>query len=735
MTLVSGAAETSSPVFDVRIIIIVVLGLALLILLLLLFRRREKVRDLNRRLDRVALDAREHVDSIASSADLILTQFDGSGRCIQIGPGVERITGVPTNQLLENQQCFIDCVHPTDRTKLRIAEEKRVGGLSEPLTFTYRLKGSDNRWHWLSETQTPVIVDGAVRGFEAVTREISDRVRFEQQQRRLLDLERLSTTFLESFLVTDDVPGTSRIMLDVLGRYFDFSGAKILERTSDESSFQVSFTWRHERHRDEPMESLPDSIDAERIAWWIEQVRGGIPFPIAPDGDHSSEETAVHMITGAEAILVVPVLVLGRLHMMIVLEDQDEQRSWQPEELAAIQTMSHGMARSIERNIAEQNRVEFAEYRRLIERTEIIGQLASGIAHDFNNILFAVSGRTQLLLRHTQDEKIREGLKNIENAMADAKGIIGTLRVMNNQGSRATGSVRIANETRRVTEMISRLIPNRVELSSVISLPNDVEAICPPDALHQVVMNLVINARDAVDGQGRIRITVEEDSDSNLPILLMVEDDGPGIPEDRRTEVLKPFISTKPQNLGSGLGLSIVKKVVENCMGRLELSQSELGGLKACVRFQRGELSEPVAEGDSIQPNPTGDIDFKRVCVIEDDEVIRELISQFFRSEGVETILLPDATRVESVLSDPGTPIDILVMDIDLPRMTGIECLERLRKNGCDIPCVLMTGGLSEAPSTINGMQLLRKPFAMSSLNATCSVLVNEHRFGPSNDD
>lgn len=727
MILDSSAGVSPATGLDAGTIVILALCAVMIGLLILLLQRHMETRRLGRRIRQATLDEREHANSIAVAADLILTRFDSKGRCMQFGTGVERITGISTESLLDDPKRYLNLVHPEDRVKLQDAEKKRAAGFTEPLEFTYRLKGSDNQWHWLLERQNQIIVDGTLRGFEAVSQEISDRIRFEQQQRRLLDLERLSTTFLESFLVTDDVRGTSRIMLDVLGRYFDFSGAKLLERTDDESTFQVTYAWRHERHRNQPTESFPDSINAERITWWIEQVRGGIPFPISPETNNSSEESAVHQITGAESILVVPVLVLGRLHMMIVLEDQDDQRHWQPEELASIQTMSHGIARSIERNLSEQRRVEFAEYRRLIERTEIIGQLASGIAHDFNNILFAVSGRTQLLLRHTKDEKIIEGLRNIENALADAKGIISTLRVMNNQDIQTIACVPIATETRRVTEMISRLIPNRVELNVEIRVANETQAICSPDALHQVVMNLVINARDAVEGEGRILITVDDDGAEDHPIQLHVEDDGPGIPAERRAEVLKPFVSSKLPSLGSGLGLSIVKRVVEKCMGRLELADSSLGGLKVSVRFQSAPDAEKYVSKET-HPNLTTDVTFNRVCVVEDDQAIRELISQFFKTEGVETIELPDATEVERLLQDPENPIDILIMDIDLPRMTGIECLSNLREKGIQTPCVLMTGGLNEAPSTMSGMQLLRKPFPMSTLNATCAVLVNEQR-------
>jgi signal transduction histidine kinase/CheY-like chemotaxis protein len=555
--------------------------------------------------------------------------------------------------------------------------------------------------------------------------DFTDKVRFDEQQRRLLHLEQLSTTFLESFLVTDDIMGTTKRMLDVLGRYFSFSRAKILERDSDDDEFQLSHAWSHEETLTGERSIPPASISGERISWWIEQVRGGVPFTVTQDELSRNIDHEVQSLTDADSALIVPVLVLGRLELLILIEDREQQRKWQPEELATIQTMAHAVARSLERQRLEEDRAEFAEYRRTIERTELIGHLASGIAHDFNNIVFAVSGRTQLLLKRTEDEYIRNGLEQIDLALGDAKGIIGALRMMNNKVEHRTGVVAIAPATRRLTSMIRRLIPNRIGLDLEIRVENEVNVAFSADALLQVLMNLVINARDAVEDEGHIRITIDDRGEPDRPIRMMIDDDGPGIPESMRQEVLKPFVSTKEENKGTGLGLSIVSRVIRDHLGSLVLEGSDLGGLQVVVGMELADSISTTPESDSP---PSHGAALKTVCIVEDEPVIRGLLARYFEDEGIEVIQLPDALTVGELLEDPEHQVDVLVMDIDLPEMTGVECLERLREHGVMIPCVLMTGGFNEPPENTEHMQMIRKPFPMESLQAICSVLLQEYR-------
>jgi DNA-binding response OmpR family regulator len=120
--------------------------------------------------------------------------------------------------------------------------------------------------------------------------------------------------------------------------------------------------------------------------------------------------------------------------------------------------------------------------------------------------------------------------------------------------------------------------------------------------------------------------------------------------------------------------------------------------------------------------------DLARVLIVEDDAVIRDVLARAFETFGTEVIQRSDALEVRALLSGNGRVIDILVMDIDLPHMTGLECLDELRDAGIDTPCVLITGGLTDAPANVRHVRLLRKPFPIETLEATCRALLAEHR-------
>jgi CheY-like chemotaxis protein len=240
-------------------------------------------------------------------------------------------------------------------------------------------------------------------------------------------------------------------------------------------------------------------------------------------------------------------------------------------------------------------------------------------------------------------------------------------------------------------------------------------------------MNLVINARDAINNKGRISITMARiiANDDTPLITIDIDDDGPGIPESMRMEVFQPFVTSKSASRGTGLGLSIVQRVIKEYGGTISLEKSPLGGLRVHIELRiannRGnEESSSVSEKQLSTPTPQ----LQRVLIVEDDETIKALLTQFFQSIGVTVSSHSNALEVEASLRETTPPFDVLVMDIDLPYKTGIECLKEIRGQGIQTPCVLITGGLSEKPSGITNLGFLRKPFEIDELESLCKELI-----------
>lgn len=671
--------------------------------------------------------------SIANTANLVLANYDQDGNLAYVSPGIRRVTGISAAQFVAGNTSFDDVVHPDDRARLEEARIAREQLNREDLEFDYRLKDMKGRWHWLHVRQSPVLSEDVVTGYNSVAVDFTDRVRFDQQQRRLLHLQQLSTTIVESFLSTSDLPSTMDSILDILCRYFDLSTATIFERTSPAFPFTRTHIWTNDRIADKALGNggSPEELDMEATAWWAHRLRLGMPVNLNPGRCSSHDSIGLLKLVGRNelATLVVPVMVLGELRVMIVLEDLEPGRDWQPEELAAIQTLAHAIARSMERSSAETERAEFEETRRGHERSEIIAHLASGIAHDFNNIVFAVSGRIQLLLKKSTDEQTKQSLDEIQKTLQGAKGIIGALLAMHRGTGPREGAIRISPEIRAVANMIRRLIPKRIDFDVDIRTDDSLQAHVTAEALHQILMNLVVNSRDAIETVGHIRVILEQVEGDEIGIKMHIDDDGPGIPEEQRQEVFKPFVSTKSTATGTGLGLSIVQRVAREHGGTIELGDSPLGGLRATASFR-------VVDEDEVAPRQEPRLldvtlaDVSSVLIVEDDIAIRDILVRAFESNGIEVIHKGDALSVLELLSSNDQQIDVVIMDIDLPQKTGIECLEEVRSAGIEIPCVLITGGLSDAPTETTYTRLLRKPFPIETLEATCKALVAEYRAG-----
>jgi CheY-like chemotaxis protein len=190
--------------------------------------------------------------------------------------------------------------------------------------------------------------------------------------------------------------------------------------------------------------------------------------------------------------------------------------------------------------------------------------------------------------------------------------------------------------------------------------------------------------------------------------------------------VLQPFFTTKGDGKGTGLGLSICQRVATEAGGSFALGRSEaLGGLKAEAKFPL-EAPGGNASGEEADTAPTALAEVNAVLIVEDNATIREVLVKCFEGLDIDTIARGDATEVESILRNSPLKPDLIVMDIDLPHMTGIECLERIRAAGFGTPCLLITGGVSEPQRPIASMRLLRKPFRLETLLQNCRILLDE---------
>lgn len=389
---------------------------------------------------------------------------------------------------------------------------------------------------------------------------------------------------------------------------------------------------------------------------------------------------------------------------------------------------------AIARDISERRQAEI-ERRRLedeliqAQKMESIGGLAGGIAHDFNNLLTSILGNAQLVLKRMRTEDIfYMNLVEIEKGAVRAAGLTRQLLAF---GRRQTLDRRIilVNDTiTEFTDMLKRIIGEDIEIAF------EPAAGLPPiyaDAaqIEQVIMNLAVNARDAMPTGGRIRITTSEavlaesfcrENPWARPgrfACISVRDTGHGMDAETQQRIFEPFFTTKETGKGTGLGLAVVYGIIKQHDGVVEVRSSVSEGTTFNIYLP------VVAEGAKVSKAAEAIVPLRggaeTILVAEDEESLRVLVGNVLKRLGYKVLLASDGQDAVR-LYESADQISLVILDLVMPRMGGREAAERIRSRGQAVPVIFVTGYSAEAArgdlSTYSGSVLLQKPFSVDDL-------------------
>ncbi|MFM0174985.1 ATP-binding protein [Paraburkholderia sediminicola] len=356
------------------------------------------------------------------------------------------------------------------------------------------------------------------------------------------------------------------------------------------------------------------------------------------------------------------------------------------------------------------------------QKMEALGQLTGGIAHDFNNLLNVIMVNAELIARVSSDERLR--------------GMAATVKRATERGAKLTGQLltfsRNSNLDLKAVDVVALLQGMRdiitVSLGSSIRYTNEFdgeEMWTEADAnqLELAVLNLAINARDAMPGGGQLGIRVKERDapdqtlDEGRYVVVEVADTGSGVPVDVVSRVFDPFFTTKPIGKGTGLGLSQVYGIARQAGGTARLFSEEGVGTTVEIWLPLRERVAPQAEAASnAEANVVGE---KRVLVVEDDGEVRAMLVESLRMLGYTVTEAADGRAGLNRLQDDNP--DLLMVDFAMPGMNGIDVIAEARKMREDLPVILATG---YADVDISGLAvkrctILRKPFQLDDLART----------------
>ncbi|HNV25757.1 MAG TPA: PAS domain S-box protein [Nitrospira sp.] len=365
------------------------------------------------------------------------------------------------------------------------------------------------------------------------------------------------------------------------------------------------------------------------------------------------------------------------------------------------------------------------------QKMEAVGRLAGGVAHDFNNMLTVIRGYSELVLsRLSPTDGFRKELEEVKKAADRASGLTGQLLAFSRRQFIAPKVLDLNSVIHNMEGMLRRLLgEDIVELCTVLD-PGLGQLKADPGQVEQVIMNLAVNARDAMPDGGRLTVetaNVQFGQRRNRPpmgaepgsyIALIVRDTGHGMDEDTQSHVFEPFFTTKEKGKGTGLGLSTVYGIVKQSGGCIEVESKPGRGATFKIFFPRveavNEETESVAVGgDSVRGRET-------VLLVEDEPGVRRLVNETLRLHGYT--VLEARHGIEALLTGAkhAGPIHLLLTDVVMPQMSGPEVAEKLATVRPEVKVLYMSGYPDHPAFSKGGIDtehsFLQKPFTPTTL-------------------
>jgi len=354
----------------------------------------------------------------------------------------------------------------------------------------------------------------------------------------------------------------------------------------------------------------------------------------------------------------------------------------------------------------EREREQIRNQLQQAQKMEAVGQLTGGIAHDFNNIIASIMGHTELVmtrLKYVEDEKVRKYLDHVYKSGERARDLVEKMLAFSRgQGGGAPSDVQLDAAIEDVIKMLRSIIPSTIAIESHYER-EAISALTTTIDLQQIIMNLCINARDAMKGAGKIDISVYTSKrmrgvcsscHGNLDgdyVVVSVKDTGVGISKQDQLKIFEPFFTTKGVGEGSGMGLSVVHGVIHDHGGHLQVI-SELGkGTEFRIYLKSSDYQVRGPEEHSVPL----DTDIERngvILVVDDEPLVGNFVSEVLEGKGHTVVSMAEPKRaLETVKSNP-TVISLIITDYSMPEMDGIALAEKVRDLECHVPIIVCTG-------------------------------------------
>jgi PAS domain S-box-containing protein len=364
---------------------------------------------------------------------------------------------------------------------------------------------------------------------------------------------------------------------------------------------------------------------------------------------------------------------------------------------------------------------------RQAHKMESLGTLAGGIAHDFNNLLAIINGYAEVCMSPTVEQRIlQKGLREIRSAVQRATGLVRQILTFSRKAEAKFSAVELNQLIRDLVAMLAETFPRTVTFN--LELKEDLPPLrADQNQLQQIILNLCVNARDAMPEGGIITLATAVHAASEVPgqrggkdkayASLKVSDTGTGMSPEVRSRIFEPFFTTKQGNQGTGLGLAVVYGIVVGHQGFIDVDSTLGAGSSFNVYLPLSEsaaLAAPAAESTDF---PTGS---EKLLIVDDEEPLRDLLEKTLVRKGYEVVTAADGSEAIELIGDTTRQFDLVLLDLNMPRAHGLQVLKVIRACRPDTKVLVISGHITaEIRSEFRALgqeEWLQKPYELNAI-------------------
>lgn len=627
---------------------------------------------------------------VEGTQDLFFYVQDTRGVYTYLSPSVRKITGYRVDEWKDVFTKYLT-PNPLNAMIKAMREETLRSGTPAP-AYPCEIFGADGRSILLEINETPIIKDRKVIGIQGVARDITERKRLEQQILESRDFFNRLIDQTPMGVIVFDAKGNAVDVNESWMRLFGAGNKNVVIGRLNLFASQYLQDARIQRF----VSSAYAGQVVDTPSFTVD------PRMFQPDYAFNNEEHIVH-------VKMFPVFDRNSklVNVVAMMEDVTDRRRLE-EQLIQSQKM------------------------------ESIGLLAGGIAHDFNNILSAILGYSSYLKSVVnQDERVYAHLDTIERSALRAAELTAQLLAFARGGKYVVGPMNVHDLIVETTRLL------RGSIDKNIAIETDLAASSPiiegdGAQMQQVLMNLCVNARDAMPHGGTLKIStrrinkpdaylLSRKSEHTSPyIRVAISDTGIGIDESIRGRIFEPFFTTKPKGKGTGLGLATVYGIIEHHGGFIDFHSKV--GLGTTFIIYLPTVDRPVETPVHEAPRTSGGPE--TILIVDDEDMIRSLVKDILASKGYNVLAAPDGGSAVALYREKWRSIDLVILDMIMPVMGGRETMEKLKEINSNVRAILSTG-YSEDDRARDLMALgvkvfLQKPYRTEELSTAVRKVLDE---------